>query len=329
MSATGQLDTAILRALHEGGPLGGAELSARLGVTRAAVWARIEELRRLGYEIEASPHAGYRLLRTPDLLHADDLQARLPAGVRIGRDIQVFKETGSTNDVLDRLARDGVAEGVVVFAERQTQGRGRLGRRWVSPSGKGLWCSVLLRPDLRPSAATQLTIAAAVALHRAVLAVTGLRAAIKWPNDLLLGGRKCAGILTELSAEPDRVRHLILGLGVNVNLAAADLPRDLRATATSLRLVLGRPVDRPELAARLLAELDKAYAAVRTGRFEALADEWEEACVTLGRQVVVDLGTRRLEGRAEALDPEGALLVRTEHGHLERVVGGDVLLALP
>lgn len=327
MSAAGQLDTAILRALHEGGPLAGAELSARLGVTRAAVWARIEELRRLGYEIEASPHAGYRLLRTPDLLHADDLRARLPPGVLIGRDIQVFQETGSTNDVLDRLARDGVAEGVVVFAEKQTQGRGRLGRRWISPSGKGLWCSVLLRPDLRPAAATQLTIAAAVALHRAVLAVTGLSAEIKWPNDLLLGGRKCAGILTELSAEPDRVRHVILGLGVDVNLTATDLPRDLRETATSLRVALGRPVDRPELAARLLTELEAAYAALRGGGFEALADAWEEACVTLGRQVVVDLGTRRLEGRAEALDPEGALLVRTEHGHLERVVGGDVILA--
>lgn len=329
MSAAGQLDTAILRALHEGGPLAGAELSARLGVTRAAVWARIEELRRLGYEIEASPHAGYRLLRTPDLLHADDLKARLPPGCLIGRDIQVFQETGSTNDVLDRLARDGVAEGVVVFAEKQTQGRGRLGRRWISPAGKGLWCSVLLRPDLRPSAATQLTIAAAVALHRALFAVTGLRAEIKWPNDLLLGGRKCAGILTELSAEPDRVRHVILGLGVDVNLAADDLPRDLRETATSLRLALGRPVDRPGLAACLLAELEAAYAALRGGGFEALADAWEEACSTLGRQVVVDLGTRRLEGRAEALDPEGALLVRTEHGHLERVVGGDVRLARP
>ncbi|MFN0069407.1 MAG: biotin--[acetyl-CoA-carboxylase] ligase [Limisphaerales bacterium] len=327
MSAPGQLDTAILRALHEGGPLVGAELSARLGVTRAAVWARIEELRRLGYEIEASPHAGYRLVQTPDLLHADDLKARLPAGTLIGRDIQVFHETGSTNDVLDRLARDGVAEGVVVFAEAQTRGRGRLGRTWVSPPGKGLWFSVLLRPELRPSAATQLTIAAAVALHRAVLAVSGLRAEIKWPNDLLLGGRKCAGILTELSAEPDRVRHLVLGVGVDVNLTAADLPRELRDTATSLRLALGEPVDRPELASRLLAELDTAYAAVRTGGFEALADEWEEACVTLGRQVVVDLGVRRIKGRAESLDPEGALLVRTEHGHLERVVGGDVILA--
>lgn len=329
MSHTGQLDTEILRALRAGGSLVGAELSARLGVTRAAVWARIEELRRLGYEIEASPHTGYRLVCTPDVLHADDLKARLPAHTLIGRDIQVFQETGSTNDVLDRLARDGVAEGAVVFAEAQTRGRGRLGRRWVSPPGRGLWFSVLLRPDLRPSAATQLTIAAAVALHRAVTGVTGLEAEIKWPNDLLVAGRKCAGILTELSAELDRVRHVILGLGVDVNLEAADLPPELRETTTSLRLELGRPVDRPALAARLLEELDRAYAEIRAGRFAALAEVWEEACVTLGRPVVVDLGPHRIEGRAEALDADGALLVRTEHGHLERVVGGDVRLARP
>jgi BirA family biotin operon repressor/biotin-[acetyl-CoA-carboxylase] ligase len=219
-----------------------------------------------------------------------------------------------------------VREGLAVLAESQTRGRGRLGRTWVSPPGKGLWLSVLLRPELRPSAATQLTIAAAVALRRAVRALTGLEAEIKWPNDLLAGGRKVAGILTELSAELDRVRHVILGLGVDVNLTAADLPPELHATAGSLRLAAGQPVDRPALAAALLLELDRAYRDVREGRFPALAEAWEEACVTLGRHVIVDVGPRRMEGRAEALDAEGALLVRTEHGHLERVVGGDVLL---
>jgi BirA family biotin operon repressor/biotin-[acetyl-CoA-carboxylase] ligase len=159
-----------------------------------------------------------------------------------------------------------------------------------------------------------------------VRAVAGVEAEIKWPNDLLAGGRKVAGILTELSAELDRVRHVVLGLGVDVNLAAADLPAELHGTAGSLRLAAGRPVDRPALAAALLLELDRAYRDVREGRFPALAEAWEEACVTLGRNVTVDLGPRRIQGRAEALDAEGALLVRTEHGHLERVVGGDVIL---
>lgn len=193
---------AALRAAGEG-TVSGAELSQRLGLTRAAIWARVEELRRLGYEIEASPHAGYRLVGTPDVLHADDLLTRLEAARVIGRDIRVFAETTSTNDVIEKLARDGVGEGVVVFAESQTKGRGRLGRRWLSPPGKGLWFSVLLRPELRPQQATQLTLTAATALRRAIHQETGLSPDIKWPNDILLRGRKVAGILTELSAELD------------------------------------------------------------------------------------------------------------------------------
>ena len=144
----------------------------------------------------------------------------------IGRDIRVFEETTSTNDVIEKLARDGVKEGVVVFAESQTKGRGRLGRKWISPARKGLWFSILLRPDLRPQEATQLTVASATALRRAIQSETGLKPEIKWPNDILIGGRKVAGILTELSAELDRVQHVILGIGVDVNLGAANFRRN-------------------------------------------------------------------------------------------------------
>src|SRR5215469_11477487 len=199
-------DAQILSALRsstEGG-VSGAELSHKLGISRAAVWARIEELRTLGYDIEATPHLGYRLLSSPDTLHADDLVARLGKTKVIGRDIRVFQETTSTNDIIEKLARDKVKEGVVVFAESQTKGRGRLGRKWISPACRGLWFSVLLRPDLRPQETTQLTVAAATAIRRAIANATGLETKIKWPNDILLGGRKVAGILTELSAELDR-----------------------------------------------------------------------------------------------------------------------------
>src|SRR5688572_3947010 len=184
-----------LRASNEGG-VSGAELSQQLGISRAAVWARIEELRRLGYDIEASPHLGYRLINDPDLLHADDLCARLGQTKVVGRDIRVFERTTSTNDVIEKLARDGVKEGAVVFAESQTKGRGRLGRNWISPPRKGLWFSVLLRPDFRPQETTQLTVAAATALRRAIHEQTGLKPEIKWPNDVLIRGRKTAGILT-------------------------------------------------------------------------------------------------------------------------------------
>lgn len=322
------LDAQILTALRAAGAgaISGAELSQKLKVSRAAVWARIEDLRALGYEIEASPHLGYRLLSAPDLLHADDLMSRLGKTKVIGRDIRVFQETTSTNDIIEKLARDGVKEGVVVFAEAQTRGRGRLGRKWLSPAKRGLWFSVLLRPDLRPQEATRLTVASATALRRAIARQTGLNPAIKWPNDILVNGKKAAGILTELNAELDRVKYVILGIGVDVNLAPGDFAPELRKQATSLKAEAGRPLVRAELAVAILRELDSDYVRINSGDFTAVADEWEVHCATLGHEVVIRTGERQIRGRAEALGEDGALLLRTEHGHLERVVGGDVTL---
>jgi len=171
-----------------------------------------------------------------------------------------------------------------------------------------------------------LTVAAATALRRAIQAQTGLPAEIKWPNDILIRGRKTAGILTELNAELDRVKHVILGIGLDVNLTAGDFTADVRRQATSLRLECGEPVSRPELATGLLRELDRDYARVGAGRFAEVADEWEAHCVTLGRRVVIQTGDRRLRGRAESLGDDGAMLLRTDHGHLERILGGDVTL---
>jgi BirA family biotin operon repressor/biotin-[acetyl-CoA-carboxylase] ligase len=322
MSVDGQ----ILEALRTGGSeaISGADLSQRLGVTGAAIWARIEALRQLGYEIEASPHHGYRLLSAPDVLHAEDLRWRLAPNRRIGRDIRVFEQTTSTNDVIEKLARDGAGEGAVVFAESQTQGRGRLGRTWISPARKGLWFSVLLRPNLTPQAATRLTVACAVALRAAIESRTGLKAEIKWPNDILIAGKKVAGILTELSAELDRIKYVLVGIGVDVNLTAEDFSPELRAQATSLRIELGKPVVRIELAAAILRELDRQYGRMLDGQFSSVADEWESHCSTLGQRLVIQVGQRRWCGRAESLGEDGALLLRTDHGHLERIVGGDV-----
>ncbi len=320
------IDAQILQALRNASSNGvsGAELSQKLGISRAAIWARIEDLRKLGYDIEASPHAGYRLLSAPDALHADDLSWRLAKDQIIGRDIRVFEQTTSTNDVIEKLARDGVKEGAVVFAEAQTQGRGRLGRKWMSPARKGLWFSVLLRPELRPQAATQLTVASATALRNAIEQQTGLKAEIKWPNDILVCGKKVAGILTELSAELDQVKYVLVGIGVDVNLNAADFPAELKTQASSLKIELGKPVARAELAAAILRELDREYARILAGDFASVASDWEHHCGTLGQRLVIRLGERRVCGRAESLGEDGALLLRTEHGHLERIVGGDV-----
>src|SRR5271170_6533657 len=256
-------DAKILSALRANlDGVSGAELAEQLGISRAAVWARIEELRRVGFEIEAGPHFGYRLVDEPDALFADDLLARLGKTKVIGRDIQVFEQTTSTNDVIEKLARDGVKEGVVVFAESQTKGRGRLGRKWISPERKGLWFSILLRPDLRPQETTQLTVASATALRRAIQSETGLKPEIKWPNDILIHGKKVAGILTELNAELDKVRYVILGIGVDVNLDTGEFPAELKKIATSLKIESGEIISRAELATAILRELDKDYSRV-------------------------------------------------------------------
>ncbi len=320
-------DAKILSALRENPDgVSGAQLAEQLEISRAAVWARIEDLRRLGYDIEAGPHFGYHLVSSPDLLHADDLLARLGKTKIIGRDIRVFEETTSTNDVIEKLARDGVKEGVAVFAESQTKGRGRLGRKWISPAHKGLWFSILLRPDLRPQEATQLTVASATALRRAIVAETGLKPEIKWPNDLLIGGKKVAGILTELNAEPDRVKYAILGIGVDVNVDANELPPEVRKLATSLKIESGKAIVRAELAAAILHELDEDYARIGAGKFADVADEWEEHCTTIGKEVAVQIGLRKVCGCVESLGDDGALLLRTEHGRLEPITGGDVTL---
>ncbi len=320
------VDAQILTALRAGGQGGvsGAELSQQLGISRAAIWARIQEMRTLGYEIEASPHSGYHLKNVPDLLHADNIQSLLGTTHAIGRDIRVFQETTSTNDVVEKLARDGAREGAVIFAETQTKGRGRLGRRWISPTGKGLWFSILLRPSLPPHTVTRITIASATAVARAIRKQTGLTPQIKWPNDILFGDKKTAGILTELNAEPDCIKYVVLGIGVDVNLAPEDLPADLHAIATSLRIESGREHSRAALAAEILRQFDYDYRRITSGDFDEVADEWVAQCSTIGQQVSIQLGSEIIHGRAEALDSDGALLLRTTHGRLERIMGGDV-----
>ena len=172
-----------------------------------------------------------------------------------------------------------------------------------------------------------MTVASATALRRAIEANTGLKAKIKWPNDILINGKKASGILTELSAELDRVKHLILGIGVDVNLTAAEFPAELRKIATSLKIELGKTLVRADLAVRILRELDADYGRVCSGKFADVADEWEEHCATIGHPVTIQVGDRKIHGRAESLDDDGALLLRTEHGTLERVTGGDVTMS--
>jgi len=316
--------TAILEAFYQAaGQFVPADALARqLKRSASAITTEIADLEKLGYTIESHPHFGYRLLGTPDRLTADDIKARLKTK-RIGSEILVFEETASTNDVVEHLAKSGAREGLVVFAESQTRGRGRHGRSWASPRGKGLWFSVLLRPSLPPSAASRITVAAGVAVARAIRETCRVDARIKWPNDVVVNGKKLAGILTELRAEADEILLAILGIGMDVNCERADLPPDVARLATSLKLETGKSQDRVALASRVLATLDECHDRA-VNDFEAIADEWAHLCTTLGHHIVVKMGHRRVEGFAQALDADGALLVRCDSGQVERILGGDL-----
>jgi BirA family biotin operon repressor/biotin-[acetyl-CoA-carboxylase] ligase len=310
---------AWLRAAR--GPLSGEELARRLGCSRAAVWKRIAVLRRRGYRIAGQRASGYTLAAVPDRLGPAELAPHLRGA---WRDVHWLAETDSTQRVARDLARAGAAEGTTVIAERQTAGRGRLGRTWHSPAGQNLYCSVVLRPPLEPAAVPQLGLVVGVAVAAAVAEATGLRPAIKWPNDVLLGGRKVCGILTEMEAEVERVHHVIAGIGVNLNLEARAFPRDLRRKATSLRIATGRRVDRAAFTAGLLAALEARYGRFLTGGFPSVRSEWESYSALTGRSVVVAAPGDEVGGRVLGLDADGALRVRRADGSVARIVAGEV-----
>lgn len=318
---------AVLARLDAAGDrfLSGAALGGALGITRAAVWKRIEHLRGLGYDIEARPRLGYRLRGTPDILIA----ARVAPGLdtaRVGRRLEHHVEVNSTMAAAAALADAGAEDGTVVVAERQAAGRGRLGRPWHSAPGLGIWMTLLLRPPLTPMELGPLSLMAAVAVADGIAEATGLRPGIKWPNDLLYDGRKLCGMLTELVAEQDAVRFVLLGIGINVHHGRGDFPPELRPQATSLRLALGRPVDRVAAFRSVLRALDSTYAGVLDEGFGPVLDRWRAESVTLGRRVSVAGVGRSLAGVAEDIASNGGLIIRLDSGARETVLSGDVTL---
>ncbi|MBK5275141.1 MAG: biotin--[acetyl-CoA-carboxylase] ligase [Desulfuromonadales bacterium] len=316
----------ILRLFREAGSgfVSGELVSRELQMSRTAVWKHINGLREAGYIIEAIPSRGYHLLSTPDILSAEEVLQKLRT-TRIGRHLVCLRETASTNADAFRLAEDGADEGTTVIAEEQSGGKGRRGRVWSSPSGVNLYCSVVLRPAIMPHEAPQLTFLSAVAVARAIEQSTALKPEIKWPNDVLIKGRKVAGLLNEMSAETDGINFVILGIGVNLNMTEAQFPADLRTPATSLLLEQGRPVNRAQFAARMLEELDRLYTGFLAQGFGPVRDEWQQRCNAGGREIVVSEGGREtVRGMFNGIDGDGALLLRLPDGTAERVISGDV-----
>jgi BirA family biotin operon repressor/biotin-[acetyl-CoA-carboxylase] ligase len=302
----------------------GEAISDKLGLTRAAVWKHVESLRGQGYRIDAVASRGYRLVSIPDRLRALELRPLLNTH-DVGQVLHCHEELGSTNDEAKRLADDDAGHGEVVVAERQTEGRGRRGRAWISPARRNVAFSVILRPEeLPPARAPELTLVAAVALCDA-LRHSGVAAGIKWPNDVLVGGRKIAGILTEMSAEADLVHWVVIGVGVNVNARLEDFPEELRDQATSLLIERDHPSPRALFLAACLTSLETWYDRHAEGGFAPIRQAWRERSVTLGQQVSVTTDGAPTVGLAEDIDDTGALLLRTPAG-LTRITSGDVAM---
>jgi len=300
----------ILNALREcEGYLSGETLSQRLGVSRVSVWKHIRGLKKDGYVIEASP-GGYRLISSPDLLFPyefPDLEQR----------IHYFREIGSTMDAARELARKGAENGTVVITECQTGGRGRLSRQWLSPQG-GIYFTLVLRPRIGPSYAARTNLMAAIAVATTIRKLFGLKAELKWPNDVLISGKKVCGILAEMDAEMDVVNFVNVGIGINANNSTTRFQK----TATSLKEVLGREISRREFLSALIMEIERWHPLLMKAD---LLKEWKELSATLNREVkVMSLG-EELTGQAVDIDATGGLILKAEDGSLRTVLVGDCI----
>lgn len=316
---------ALLRA-GEGTYLSGEELSRRLGLSRTAVWKAVDALRREGYVIEARAGLGYRLAETPDALTEPEIRSFLGETAAVGRELRCFDEIDSTNNYAKQIALSGAADGTVIVADCQTAGRGRMDRSFQSPKGKGIYLTALLRPSLPPERLLPVTAMAGVAVCAAVERVCGVRPGLKWPNDPVLGGKKLCGILTELSveAETGRVQYLVLGIGVNVLQTAEDFTPEVAEMAASLAMALGRPVSRPALAAALIEELDRLYAALKAGDLGDYLAIYRRDCVNLGKTVQLLSPGGRETVTAVGIDRDFGLVVRGDDGRERAVRSGEV-----
>jgi BirA family biotin operon repressor/biotin-[acetyl-CoA-carboxylase] ligase len=302
--------------------ISGARIAREIGVSRSTVWRLVGRLRELGVKAKGRPATGYFLEQVPDILMPDMLKQRLKGGL-FGKRIHHFFKTDSTNRVALELGQAGEPEGAVVLAEEQTAGRGRAGRAWASERAAGIYVTLLLRPKLAPVQAPLLTMMAGLSTRAAVEAVTGLNVDLKWPNDLLIRGKKAGGILTEMHAEPSQIRLVIVGVGLNVN--QEKFTGELAERATSLRIETGKFHSRMELLVRLLREFEADYNRfLREGLASVVARFESASSYVRGKRVRVSNGVESYTGTTAGLGPEGLLQVEREDGRLMTVIAGDV-----
>ncbi len=311
---------------NQGNWVSGEFLAKRLSMTRSAVWKKIGILKEEGYGIESLPRRGYRLLNIPDLMLVQEIRDGLHTAVLGQRNIHRYVSTDSTNTRAKELAVAGAAEGVLVIAEEQTQGRGRLGRPWFSPGGENICASLIMRPSLPPEVASRIVILTAVAAAEALIAATGLTATVKWPNDILVGGRKIGGLLLEMAVEMDAIDYMIIGLGINVNSAAEMFPEELRAKTTSVLMETGKPFSRVLLLCRFLEFLEHGYNVFRESGFEPIIIRWKALTDMLGKQVSIRTINGSYKGLIVDMDQDGFLIVKDDQGSERRLFSGDITI---
>ena len=296
--------------------LSGEEISRKLNISRAGIWKNIQELRKKGYAIDAVTHKGYMLRAAPDKLLPQEVQSHLNTQC-VGQNMFHHETITSTMDEAFKLGLDNAADGTVVCAEGQSQGRGRLGRQWQSPKGKGIYASLILRPNIVATDAAKLTLMAGVAIYEAIKKVCDVDLSIKWPNDLLIDGKKVCGVLTEMNAQMECVNFVVIGFGINVNTST----RQILPQGTSLKIETGTFVSRLELFQEVLRSFDRWYVCVKEKGFVSVLEQWREYTSTLGRQVRI----QDVEGEAIDIDEFGGLMIRTKQGVVVRRMSGDVL----
>ena len=306
--------------------ISGQKLSEQLGCSRTAVWKHIEDLRNEGYELEAVRKLGYRILTKPDKISGNEIQLGLETK-SLGRNIHFEESVTSTQAIAHKLAYEGAVEGTLVVAEEQTTGRGRLDRAWYSPKHTGVWMSLILRPQIPPSQAPQLTLLAAVGVVQAIQEVTGLEPDIKWPNDILIHQKKLVGILTELQAETDRINSVIIGIGINVNQELNHFPESLHSIASSLSIEKGKKIDRAKLIQVILLKIEKLYKEYLQHGFKVVKLLWESYATSIGKQIIARTLNGSIEGKAIGIDEEGVLLLEDEAGVVHHIYSADIDLS--
>jgi len=316
----------ILKYLREKEYISGEVLAQKLGISRVAVWKQIQRLKDMGYEIISDQNLGYCLVSRPDLLIPQEIQRGLFTKY-IGKEIYYFPELKSTNIMAKEKAlyrAEEIDEGTLIIAERQSAGKGRLGREWFSPAG-GIWLSIILYPKLSPSYISRITLMTAVAVVKAIKICTQIESQIKWPNDILINEKKVCGILTEMSAELDIINWVVVGIGINVNIDLRKFPEDIQENTISLKEFSGKEVSRVKLAQVFFQEFEKYYEILKRRGFSSILKEWKLYSHTLGKKIKVDMGERIITGEAVDINEEGALILKKENGKLVEIISGTII----